>query len=114
MIDNLESDTSRKAKKVSESETLSGIVIAQFWWGFSLLHIDMVYQSEGKPNWREWGPTECPHYAYHWASKQAAYKFLRENAQLAEVGYRVIDLHELGWPDQRSRYVYPDRKDGAS
>lgn len=79
-------------------ETLSGIVIACFWFAQDRLHVDMVYDHEGKPNYKTWGETEHIHRAYHWNSMAAAYKFLRENPDLQNEGYQVIDLHTLGWP----------------
>ena len=84
-------------KKVSEQETLTGIVIVCFWWAQDRCHADFVLERECKPA-TDWNPTENVHMAFHWNSKPAAYKFLRENPALAAEGYQVIDLHDLGWP----------------
>jgi hypothetical protein len=98
-------NTAQEASKVSKSETLTGIVIAQFWWGCGRIHCDMVYRHDGKPDYDGWNPTEYPNLAFHWQSKPAAYKFLRENQRLADAGYVVIDLADLSWPNGRGERV---------
>lgn len=95
----------RTAKEVAEEETLSGIVLAQFWWGCSNIHIDMLREADGKPDYDRWAATSWPHAAYHWNSKAAAYKFLRENPRLAEAGYHVVDLADLDWQNMQPRRI---------
>ena len=35
-----------------------------------------------------------------WQEASAAYKYLRENPDLVNEGFQVVDLHDLGWPRQ--------------
>jgi hypothetical protein len=87
-----------KDEEVSELETLyTGIVVARPWWCRDFVYVDMVYSHEGRPAAGEWADTNNPYEAHHWKTKAAAYKYLREHADLVELGYRVIDIHDYGW-----------------
>lgn len=90
--------TTAIAERVSETETqYTGIVIARPWWCRNFVYVDMVFSHEGKPAHKTWGDTNEPYQAHHWQTKAAAYKYLRENADLVALGYRVLDIHEYGW-----------------
>lgn len=87
-----------KEQEVFILETYSGIVIAAFWWAIGNIHVDMVFNDDGQPGDKTWNPTSCWREAYMWNSKPAAYKYLRENPDLAALGYKVYDLADLNWP----------------
>lgn len=94
-------DADSPDKEVSEEETQTGIVIGGFTWIYSEASLEMVFDNDGRPNCKKWAPTHKVYQAYHWKSRKAAEKYLREHPELKRQGYQVIELSKFNWPNHR-------------